>query len=394
MQTNLYRISKNCILSPYNKRFVPIAFNLCPSNHLKNQFSTTTAKGYSINLTEYPLLAPAPLGTPHYLTHEHLTAKEIYNLLTLALQHKYNVKYLNKSSGRPLESKTLAIMFSKRSTRTRVATETAINYLGGQPMFLGSQDIQLGVNESLIDTTKVVSSMVDGIMARVGSHSEIETLAKYSTVPIINALSDKYHPTQILADLMTIHEVLGPQPTSLSPYVAHATHPNKTLPGLKVAWVGDGNNILHSMLVTFPKLGINLSIATPDNYKPDEKVVEIAKKEAEETNSELIFTNDPKIAVKGADAIVTDTWISMGQETEKAQRIKDFAGYKVTSQLAKEGGAKSNWKFLHCLPRKQEEVSDEVFYSSNSVVFQEAENRKWTILAVIDALLVKKTFDF
>jgi ornithine carbamoyltransferase len=285
-------------------------------------------------------------------------------------------------------------MFSKRSTRTRVATETAINYLGGQPMFLGSQDIQLGVNESLMDTTKVVSSMVDGIMARVGSHSEIEALAKYSTVPIINALSDKYHPTQILADLMTIHEVLGPQPTSLSPYVAHATHPSKTLPGLKVAWVGDGNNILHSMLVTFPKLGIHLSIATPDNHKPDEQVVEIAKKEAEATKSELIFTNDPKIAIKDADVIATDTWISMGQETEKAQRIKDFAGYQVTSQLAKEGGAKSNWKFLHCLPRKQEEVTDEVFYSSNSVVFQEAENRKWTILAVIDALLVKKTFDF
>ena len=133
-------------------------------------------------------------------------------------------------------------------------------------------------------------------------------MAKYSTVPIINALSDKYHPTQILADLMTVHEILGPQPTSLSPYVAHTTHPSKTLPGLKVAWIGDGNNILHSMLVTFPKLNINLSVATPDNYKPDQQIVEIAKNEAEKTKSELTFTNDPKIAVKDADIIVTDTW--------------------------------------------------------------------------------------
>jgi len=311
----------------------------------------------------------------------------------LAIQHKYNVKHLNKSSGAPLGGKTLAIMFSKRSTRTRVATESAVAYLGGQPMFLGSQDIQLGVNESLLDTSKVVSSMVDGIMARVGSHSDIETLAKYSTVPVINALSDKYHPTQILADLMTLHEMYGPQPSSPSSYVAHQTHPSKTLPGLRVAWVGDGNNILHSMLATFPKLGVHLNVATPKGYEPSEEIVRYAQVEARKTNTDVNFSFNPKDAVKNADVIVTDTWISMGQEGEKAQRIKDFAGYRVTSQMAKEGGAKSDWKFLHCLPRKQEEVSDEVFYSPRSFVFQEAENRKWTILAVIDALMVKKSFD-
>ncbi|CAG8625279.1 5632_t:CDS:2 [Cetraspora pellucida] len=244
-------------------------------------------------------------------------------------------------------------------------------------MFLGSQDIQLGVNESLLDTSKVVSSMVDGIMARVGSHSDIETLAKYSTVPVINALSDKYHPTQILADLMTMHEVFGPQPKDESSYVAHLTHPKQTLPGLKVAWVGDG---------------VHLSVATPDGYNPAEEVVKIAQDEAVKTNTKISFTHDPKEAVKDADVIVTDTWVSMGQESEKAKRLKDFAGYQVTSSLAKDGGAKSHWKFLHCLPRKQEEVTDEVitlgvFYSPRSVVFQEAENRKWTILSVLDALL-------
>ncbi|CAG8708998.1 12185_t:CDS:2, partial [Racocetra fulgida] len=343
-------------ISPINKWISPISY-----------FNYLGSNSYSTSLK----IEPAPPGI-HYITHADLTSQQIYNLLTLAIQHKYNVKYLNKKSDQPLSGKTLAIMFSKRSTRTRVATETA-------PMFLGSQDIQLGVNESLLDTSKVVSSMVNGIMARVGSHSDIETLAKYSTVPVINALSDKYHPTQILADLMTMHEVFGPQPKDESSYVAHLTHPKKTLPGLKVAWIGDGNNILHSMLVTFPKLGVHLSVATPKGYNPAEEVVKIAQDEAVKTNTKISFTHDPKEAVKDADAIVTDTWVSMGQETEKAKRLKDFAGYQVTSSLAKDGGAKSHWKFLHCLPRKQEEVTDE-----------EAENRKWTILAVLDALLVKK----
>ncbi|KAF0377753.1 ornithine carbamoyltransferase [Gigaspora margarita] len=353
-----------------------------------SNFNYLGVNSYSTSLN----VKPASSGI-HYITHADLSSQQIYNLIVSAIQHKHNVKYLNKQSGQPLSGKTLAVMFSKRSTRTRVATETAVAYLGGQPMFLGSQDIQLGVNESLLDTSVVVSSMVDGIMARVGSHSDIETLAKYSTVPVINALSDMYHPTQILADLMTMHEVFGPQPKDESSYVAHLTHPKETLPGLKVAWIGDGNNILHSMLVTFPKLGVHLSVATPKGYDPSKDVVKIAQDEAVKTNTEISFTHDPKEAVKDADVIVTDTWISMGQESEKAKRIKDFAGYQVTSSLAKDGGAKPNWKFLHCLPRKQEEVTDEVFYSPRSVVFQEAENRKWTILSVIDALLVKKSFD-
>ncbi|CAG8646798.1 11941_t:CDS:2, partial [Ambispora gerdemannii] len=351
-----------------------ISNKICINLAAKPSFSSQYSHHYSTNSATTTTSSPQP-NIQHLITLADLSQTQIYNLLVSSINHKYNAKHLNKSSGAPLAGKTLALMFSKRSTRTRVATEAAVAYLGGQPMFLGSQDIQLGVNESLLDTSKVVSSMVDGIMARVGSHDEIETLAKYSSVPIINALSDKYHPTQILADLMTLHEVYLPQSTS---YNAHLTHPQGTLPGRTVAWIGDGNNILHSMLVTLPKLGINLSVATPNDYQPIKEVVDIAIREASKSGAELSFTTDPMEAV---------------HQSEKAKRLQDFAGYQITSELAEKGGANTDWKFLHCLPRKQEEVTDEVFYSPRSVVFQEAENRKWTILAVIEALLVKKGFE-
>lgn len=282
----------------------------------------------------------------------------------------------------------MALMFSKRSTRTRVATETAVAYLGGHAMFLGSQDIQLGVNESLLDTSKVVSSMVDGIMARVGAHSEIETLARYSTVPIINALSDLYHPTQILADLMTLHELYTPKGT-----LPHTVSPAETLKNLRLAWVGDGNNIMHSLMLQLPKVGMHMTMATPKGYEPNAAILKQARDNALQAGTELLGVfHDPKEAIQDADVIVTDTWISMGQEEEKKQRLKDFAGYQLTREMIAESGAKADWKFLHCLPRKQEEVTDDVFYSPRSHVFQEAENRKWTILACINQLLVQKGF--
>ncbi|RKP24231.1 ornithine carbamoyltransferase [Syncephalis pseudoplumigaleata] len=288
-------------------------------------------------------------------------------------------------------------MFSKRSTRTRVATETAITHLGGRALFLGAQDIQLGVNETLYDTVHVLSTMVDGIMARVGPHADIETLAKYSRVPVINALSDQFHPTQILADLLTMHELAihpsQPDVAGTEQYSAHRMAPSKTLPGLRVAWVGDGNNIVQSMLVSMPKLGMHLSVATPPGYAVADAVLRTAEEDAKASGTELLLTHDPLEAVRGADYIVTDTWVSMGQEEEKARRLADFAGYQVTFDMAKRGGAKPGWKFMHCLPRKPEEVTDEVFYSDKSVVFQEAENRKWTIMAVLDALLVRKSYD-
>ncbi|KAF9580908.1 ornithine carbamoyltransferase [Lunasporangiospora selenospora] len=353
--------------------------------------SASTAKGFHSSAQSQKTYStadvPTVTGVPHLLTDNDLSPKQLTDVLLSACQFKHDAKVLGKSSGAPLAGKTMALMFSKRSTRTRVATETAVAYLGGHAMFLGSQDIQLGVNESLLDTSKVVSSMVDGIMARVGAHSEIETLAKYSTVPIINALSDLYHPTQILADLMTLHELYTPTGSE-----AHKTSPTQTLKNLRLAWVGDGNNILHSLMLQLPKVGMHITMATPKGYEPNQEILKQAQEIAKEAGTEIGVFHDPREAIQGADIIVTDTWVSMGQEEEKKKRLQDFAGYQLTTDLINNSGAKPGWKFLHCLPRKQEEVTDDVFYSPKSHVFQEAENRKWTILACIDQLLVKKGF--
>ncbi|KAI7878751.1 ornithine carbamoyltransferase [Lichtheimia hyalospora FSU 10163] len=337
----------------------------------------------------YSTQAPKP---PHFITTADYTAEQLLDLVHRAIQFKVESKYNHPQprTERPLTGKSLALIFTKRSTRTRVATETATAYLGGHAMFLGSQDIQLGVNESLLDTSRVVSSMVDGIMARVNGHDEIETLARESRVPVINALSDKYHPTQILADLMTIHEHYHHRKNNVTDrYTAHTQHPRETLSGLKAAWVGDANNILQEILVAFPKCGISVAAACPPSYKCDQDVIDIAKADAAKTGASVSFTTNPNEALKDADIIITDTWISMGQEEEKAKRLEEFAGYQVTMDMVKKGGAKPDWVFMHCLPRKPEEVDDEVFYSDRSLVFPEAENRKWTILAIIDALMVR-----
>ncbi|OAD77227.1 hypothetical protein PHYBLDRAFT_131941 [Phycomyces blakesleeanus NRRL 1555(-)] len=346
---------------------------------------------YSTGKAGYSTIAKKP---QHFLSTADFTAEQLYELVRRAINFKVEAKYeTSKTPERPLTGKTLALIFSKRSTRTRVATESSMAYLGGHAMFLGGQDIQLGVNESLLDTSRVVSSMVDGIMARVNGHEEIELLAQESTVPIINALSAKYHPTQILADLMTLHEHVHHRKSGAKDqYTAHLQHPRETLPGLRVAWVGDANNILQEILVAFPKLGISVASACPKGYTCDEDVLAIAKADAKKSGAELLFTTDPLEAVKNADVIITDTWISMGQEDEKAQRLREFEGYQVTMEMANKAGAKPDWSFMHCLPRKQEEVDDEVFYSERSLVFPEAENRKWTILSVIDTFMVKGGF--
>ncbi|KAI9008445.1 ornithine carbamoyltransferase [Phycomyces nitens] len=331
-----------------------------------------------------------PKKHKHFLTTADFTAEQLYELVSRAIDYKVKVKYENKKSALPLTGKTLALLFTKRSTRTRVATETSVAYLGGHAMFLGGQDIQLGVNESILDTSRVVGSMVDGIMARVDGHADIEMLAKESGVPVINALSDKYHPTQILADLMAMHEHIHQRQSGLKDrYTAHLQHPRETLPGLRVAWVGDANNMIQEILVSFPKIGISVSVAAPKGYECDPDTVKIAKDDAARTGADVFFTTNPLEAIKDADFIITDTWISMGQESEKQKKMNDFKGYQITMDMVKKGGAKPDWVFMHCLPRKQEEVDDEVFYSDRSIVFPEAENRKWTILSVIDTFLVR-----
>eukprot|EP00949_MAST-11_sp_MAST-11-sp1_P004536 g4536.t1 len=267
--------------------------------------------------------------------------------------------------GKPLDGETMAMIFQKRSTRTRVSAETAMAMCGGHALFLGSDDIQLGVNESILDTARVLSRFNSLILARVFEHADVEELAQEASVPVINALSDLHHPLQILADLQTLRE--------------HVNSDN--LSGMRVAWVGDGNNILHSLMTALPKLGVELAIATPENYGPDEAVRKVAERECDLNGTTMSFTDDPREAVRGANTIITDTWISMGQEEEKKERLRAFAGYQVTRKMLAE--AADDWCFLHCLPRKPEEVDDEVFYSDRSLVWDEAENRMWTVMAVI-----------
>ncbi|OBZ72849.1 Ornithine carbamoyltransferase, mitochondrial [Grifola frondosa] len=291
--------------------------------------------------------------------------------------------------GQTLRFKTIALLFSKRSTRTRISAETAALMLGGQALFLGKEDIQLGVNESVRDSGRVIGGLCQGIFARVGEHEEIEELAKYSPVPVLNALSSLWHPTQVLADLLTLHEQAHLFSGSEPPPPPNGQTELRSLPKLQpltIAYVGDSANVLHDMLVTYPRLGHKLRVASPENAKyraPKpvwDKVVKL------QCDKDIVWTADPKEAVNGADLVVTDTWISMGQEAEKEQRLKDFQGYQITEQLCREGGAKENWKFMHCLPRKPDEVDDEVFYGPRSMVFEESDNRKWTIMALFDLL--------
>jgi len=227
--------------------------------------------------------------------------------------------------------------------------------------------------------------MVDGIFARVGPHDDLHTMTEYATIPIINALSDLYHPTQILADLLTLHAMRTTSPATTSPL--------STLPGTRIAWIGDGNNnILHEMLVTYPKLGLHLSYACPQGYEPLSEILAIAEKDAKEAGVEVLGVQSPEEAIKAADVVVTDTWVSMGQEEEKERRMKAFEGFTVSEALVKRGGGREDWKFLHCLPRKGLEVTDEVFYGPRSWVWEEAENRKWSMIGVVEMTMIKKEF--
>ena len=226
------------------------------------------------------------------------------------------------------------------------------------------------VNESLYDTSVVISSMTSCMVARVGPHSDVANLAKHSSVPVINALSDDFHPLQTIADFLTLHETF---PSS------SAKGATLGLNGLKVAWVGDANNVLFDLAIGCVKMGVDISVAAPKGYEIPDNMRQLITSAADGVSSpgKLFETNVPEEAVKDANVLVTDTWVSMGQEADTQKRLKDFAGFQITSDLAKRGGAKSDWKFMHCLPRHPEEVADEVFYSPRSLVFPEAENRLW-----------------
>ncbi|KAF8175773.1 ornithine carbamoyltransferase [Pholiota molesta] len=341
----------------------------------------------------------------HLMTLADLTPAQINRVLThsLTLKHRSKPWLLPQKPKKlqlPSQSlflKTIALLFSKRSTRTRIAAETSASLLGGQALFLGRDDIQLGVNESVRDSAQVIGSMCQGIFARVGDHSEIEELAAHSPVPVLNALSSLWHPTQVLADLLTLHEAAaGTKPEWLLPAPSDApasAKPKKKNAGpalhplrpLTVAYVGDSANVLHDMLVTYPRLGHALRVASPPAYRAPAAVWDRVR--ALGIEQDIVWSDDPAEAVRGADVVVTDTWISMGQEAEKAERLKAFQGYQVTEALC--ANAKPDWMFLHCLPRKADEVDDAVFYGPRSLVFPEAENRKWTMMALFDLMFGK-----
>jgi ornithine carbamoyltransferase len=267
-----------------------------------------------------------------------------------------------------LKGKTLAMIFEKPSTRTRVSFEAGMWQLGGYALYLSAVDLQLGRGETIADTARTLSRYVNGIMARVFTHETILDLVKYATVPVINGLSDCAHPCQALADLFTMYEKKG------------------NLFGLKLAYIGDGNNVAHSLIYGCSKLGIDIALACPKGYEPDPKVVSEGREEASKKGKVVTVTNDPGEAVHGVDVIYTDVWASMGKENERSERIKRFKPYQVNAELVKE--AKQNYLFMHCLPaHRGEEVTDEVADSQNSVIFDQAENRLHTQKALMALIM-------
>ncbi len=285
---------------------------------------------------------------------QHLTLEEIYQIFDLSKTLKE--ERLTGKKHHVLEGKKLGMIFSKPSTRTRVSFEVGIYELGGVGLYFNQNDLQLKKSESVSDTAKVLSRYLDGIMIRTFDHQDVIDLAKYGSIPVINGLTDLHHPCQVLTDLFT------------------ALEKKRTLQGLKLAYIGDGNNMAHSLLQGCSKVGMNISIASPSGYKPVDFVVKESLENAKYMGSSVEILDDPIAAVKNADIVYTDVWASMGQEKESEERKKKFAGFQVNPQLVK--NAKDDYIFMHCLPaHRGDEVVDEICDSPNSVIFDEAENR-------------------
>ena len=291
-----------------------------------------------------------------------LSTEEIIDILNLADQLKYELKH-----GIPhprLQGKTLGMIFQKASTRTRVSFETGMYQLGGYPLFLSSNDLQIGRGEPVQDTARVLSRYLDGIMIRTFEQSEVEALAEFGGIPIINGLTDFCHPCQVLADLMTIREFKG------------------SFEGLKMCFIGDGNNMANSLIVGCLKVGMSVSIACPDDYQPPKVILDFAK----EYGEKFEMTNVPKLAAKNADVLITDVWASMGQEGEAEKRKLAFAGYQINDELMAE--AKGDAIVLHCLPaHREEEITEKVFEAHAKEIFEEAENRLHAQKAVMVKLM-------
>ena len=300
----------------------------------------------------------------HFLSLKDVTPEEMQKIFTLSRDVKKNPEKYSKS----LAGKTMAMIFQKSSTRTRVSFEAGMFQLGGHALFLSSNDIQIGRGETIADTSRVLSRMVDIIMARVYGHNIVEDLAQYGSVPVINGLSDFSHPCQAVADYFTLHERWG------------------DCKGRKIAYIGDGNNMCHSLLYGAAILGMHISVGAPDGYKPDQGVVEYSSQLAAKTRGSVSILTDPNEAIKDADSVYTDVWASMGQEKEYLERKAVFGGYQINQRLF--SLAKKDALFLHCLPaHRGDEVTDEVVDSANSAVWDEAENRLHCQKAIILMLM-------
>ena len=300
----------------------------------------------------------------HLLKLLDLSTEEITGILDLADQLKYERKH--NIPHELLKGQTLGMIFQKSSTRTRVSFETGMYQLGGHALFLSSKDLQIGRGEPVQDTARVLSRYLDGIMIRTFAQKEVEDLAKFGSIPVINGLTDFCHPCQVLADLMAIRETFG------------------SFTGLKMCYIGDGNNMANSLIVGGLKVGMNVAVATPDGYKPDGKVLEFTKGYADK----FALETDPYMAASGADIVITDTWTSMGEEAEKEERKKIFKDYQINKQLLT--AANAGAMVMHCLPAyRGQEITEEVFEEHADEIFNEAENRLHAQKAVMVKLMKK-----
>ena len=302
------------------------------------------------------------------LTINDLTREDIEGLL----QRSAWMKQARKDGvvHQPLLGRSLGMIFEKSSTRTRVSFEVGMYQLGGQALYLPAQDLQMGRGEPVADTARTLSRYLDCIMIRTFSQGMVEELARHAAIPVVNGLTDLHHPCQALADLFTVRERRGP------------------LAGLRLCYVGDGNNVAHSLIEACAKVGMHLDLACPPGYEPDAAIMRAAKQVATAAGSELTLSSDPKKAAKGADVLYTDVWASMGQEKEQSQRVKAFAGYQIDANLLREAAPEAI--VMHCLPaHRGEEISAEVLEGPRSVVFDQAENRLHTQKAVLEMLMTR-----
>lgn len=317
-------------------------------------------------LEEVQLKPVASLKGKDLLTLLDYTSQEVQDLILLATQ----LKKLTKEGRCPrlLEGKTLGMIFEKSSTRTRVSFEVGMQQLGGYGMYMNARDMQIGRGEPISDTGRVLSGYLDGIMIRANSHEMVKELAEHASIPVINGLTDVFHPCQALADIETIAENKG------------------ELKGLKVAYVGDGNNVAHSLVIACAHVGMDVAVATPVGYECDSAIIDKARAIALANGSEILITTNPVEAVKDADAVYADVWTSMGQEEETQQRLQDFKGYQINDELV--AHAKADYMFLHCLPaHREEEVTSSVIDGPNSYIYEQAENRLHAQKAVLVSLM-------